>query len=189
MPLTLRKAGISYSRFLLLSVCCFSVQAVTFSPPLNVDFQGVFVDETCDVVINGNSSNETVIMPRVSNITLRNNGGEAGSTPFSIRLDGCPSGKTMKLVFNSDPASMDSVTGNLLNQTGSNYSRNVQVRIRNENGDQMVINDSATAQDYVIPATGGAVSHQFSVSYFSARPLAASFGDVQSVASITVDYQ
>lgn len=189
MSLSLRYSALYCCRYLLLSVGCFSAQAVTFGTPLNVDFQGVFVDETCDVVINGNSSTETVVMPRVSNITLRNNGGEAGSTPFSIRLEGCPSGKTMKLVFNSDPAAMDNTTGNLLNQTGTGYSRNVQVRVRNESGAQMVINDSATAQDYVIPVAGGAVSHQFSVSYFSTRPLAATSGDVHSVASITVDYQ
>lgn len=189
MSLSIRKAGTCYYWYLLLSVCSLSVQAVPFSSPLSVDFQGIFVDETCDVVINGSGSSETVVLPVISNITLRNNGGEAGSTPFSIRLDGCPPGKTMKLVFNSDPAAMDSVTGNLLNQTGTNYSRNVQVRIRNENGDQMLINDSATAQEYAIPATGGAVSHQFSVSYFSTQPIAASFGDVQSIASITVDYQ
>ncbi len=166
-----------------------TAQALTISPPLSVNFQGTYVDETCDVVINGNSSSETVTLPRVSNITLRNNGGEAGYTPFNIRLDGCPTGQTMKLVFNSDLTSMDTATGNLLNQTGSGFSRNVQIRIRNENGQQMVINDNATAQEYVIPVGGGSVSHQYSVSYFSTRPIAASFGIVQSIARITVDYQ
>ena len=168
---------------------CSACRALTISTPLTVNFQGVYVDETCDVLINGISDSETITLPRINNYTLRNNGGEAASTPFTIRLEGCPAGKTMKLVFNSSLTGTDSATGNLLNQVGSNFSKNAQLRIRKETGEQMIINDTNTAQDYVIPAGGGAVTHQYSVSYFSTRPLATTSGYVQTNASITVDYQ
>ncbi len=155
--------------------------------PIVVNFEGEYIEETCEVKINGNSSSETVTLPVLSTTALSDSGGEGGNTDFNITLQGCPASRDISLIFNSSMSDADATTGNLINQAGDGYSKNIQVRLRKEDGNQMIIDDLTTAQQYSIPAAGSPVTHQYSVSYFSAGTVTA--GIVRSMASITLDYQ
>lgn len=156
---------------------------------IDVSFVGVYTDETCAISINGASNNETVTLPRLSTVALKNDGAEAGSRPFDITLKDCPASRTVTLTFVSNISPADTATGNLINTTGSDYSQNAQLRLRKENGSQVVIDDAATGQDYVISSTGDALTHQYTVSYYAKGDSAVTAGKVQAAAGVELVYK
>lgn len=151
---------------------------------VNVTFKGRYLEDTCEVVINNSSSNETVTLPRLSTAVLQSAGSEAGSVAFTITLQGCPSSKTVSLWFSGAGGNSDQVTGNLVNTSNS---QNVQIRIRNGNGVQMVIDDTTSVQDYVVPFTGGAITHDYLASYYAKS--AATAGLVETTAGVNLIYR
>ncbi len=175
----------------------WSLVAVLFSPavfsagnyPINVDFTGEYVNETCEVSINGNSSTETVTLPLLTTTVLSNNGGEAGKTGFTITLNECAGNQTVLLRFNSNYSSADTVSGNLLNQTGSGYSKNLQLRLRKEDNSQMIIDDLNTADRFETRDAETPVTHQYYVTYYSGSEGPVTAGKVYAVAGITLEYE
>lgn len=154
---------------------------------IGVLFKGTYLEDTCDVVINNGSSTETVVLPTLSTATLKSNGAEAGSVSFTILLKGCPVKKTVSLWFASNDA--DSATGNMVNATGSEYSNNVQLRLRNAAGSQMIINDRNSVQDYIIPDAGGDISHDYQAMYYANSAGGVTPGLVNAMASINLIYR
>ncbi|WP_426447530.1 fimbrial protein [Siccibacter colletis] len=154
---------------------------------VSVLFKGTYLEDTCDVIINNGSSTETVVLSTLSTNTLKTNGAEAGSVAFDIMLKGCPTAKTISLWFASTDA--DSATGNMVNAKGNEYSSNVQVRLRNAAGSQLVLNDRNSVQDYIIPATGGDVVHSYQAMYYADGTGAVTPGLVNAMASINLTYR
>lgn len=155
---------------------------------INVGFTGNYLEETCELSINGASNNETVRLPTLLVNNLGINGSEAGTQPFTIALKGCPFNRNIALIFRASLSGTDSLTGNLINGIGQNYAKNVQVRLRKENGSPIRINDITTAQYYVIPATGEEVIHNFSASYYAKGNDSATAGEVETKAIIEIIY-
>ncbi|MCX8958672.1 type 1 fimbrial protein [Erwinia psidii] len=156
---------------------------------IDVSFIGSYNDETCVVSINSGTYSEVVSLPTVSTTSLQANGNEAGSKNFNITLQECPSDRTVAVTFVSNLSAADSTTGNLINTTGDGYSENVQVRIRKEDGTQVVIDQSASGQDYVIPSTGSDVTHQYTASYYANGNNAVSAGVLKSLAGVQLVYK
>lgn len=156
---------------------------------IEVLFQGVYSDETCVVSINGGAYSETVLLPTISTSSLQVDGNEAGSKAFNITLQECPSDRTVAVSFVSNLSAADSATGNLINTTGDGYSENVQVRIRKEDGTQVLIDSSASGQDYTIPSTGDNVTHQFTASYYADGNNAVTAGVLKSLAGVELVYK
>ena len=154
---------------------------------VSVLFKGTYLEDTCDVIINNGSSTETVVLPTLSTNTLKANGAEAGSVAFDIMLKGCPTAKTVSLWFASSDA--DSATGNMLNADGNEFSNNVQLRLRNAAGAQLVLNDRNSSQDYIIPAAGGDIVHSYQVMYYANGAGAVTPGLVNALASINITYR
>lgn len=154
---------------------------------VEVLFKGTYLEDTCDVVINNGSSSEKVALPVLSTATLKSDGAEAGSVTFTILLKECPTAKTISLWFASTDA--DSTTGNLVNATGAEYSSNVQVRLRNAAGAQMILNDRNSTQDYIIPSAGGDISHDYQAIYYAKGAAVVTPGLVSSLASINLTYR
>jgi len=154
-----------------------------------VYFKGNYTDETCNVVINNASSNETVPLPRVAVASLSRDGNEAGSVSFEITLKDCPVSRTITLFFNSALSAADSDTGNLINSSENEYSRNVQIRLRKENNSQVIIDSADSGQDYVIPSSGGTRSHTFTASYYAKGNSTVTAGKVHAVAGVELVYQ
>ncbi|WP_312924778.1 fimbrial protein [Atlantibacter hermannii] len=156
---------------------------------IEVQFHGTYVQDTCDISINNGSSSELVVLPTLSTAGLQQDGNEAGSRVFDIKLKGCPAGKTVMLQFASGVSEADVQTGNLVNATGSGYSSNVQIRIRKSNNDQMKIDDINTMQDYVIDNAGSDVTHSFLSSYYAKGANKVTAGLVHATASIELYYK
>ncbi len=156
---------------------------------MDVYFTGNYTDETCNVVINNRTNNETVLLSRVSVNTLSKNGAEAGSKPFDITLKDCPASRTITLFFNSSVSSADSLTGNLVNDVGADFSRNVQIRLRKENESQVVIDNASTGQDYIISSEGDPLTHRFTASYYANGNAAVTPGKVRAAAGVELVYK
>lgn len=156
---------------------------------VQVQFKGTYVQDTCDISINNGTSSETVTLPTLSSATLQQDGAEGGSGVFNVTLKNCPAGKTIMLQFVSGMSASDTQTGNLVNTAGSNYSSNVQVRIRKSDNTQIKIDDSNTMQDYVIDTAGNDVTHAFVSSYYAKGNHAVTAGDVKAIAGIELYYK
>lgn len=176
-------AALTCSTLLSQSWACTTDCAIT------VNFTGVYNDETCNVMINNASSSESMTLPKFSTAALQSNAAESGRVPFYITLTDCPASRTITAFFNSSVSSADSTTGNLVNSTGMNYSSNVQIRLRKEDGSQVVIDNNATGQDYVIPSTGTQVSHTFTAAYYANGDAAVTAGLVQAIAGVELVYK
>ncbi|TBL68531.1 type 1 fimbrial protein [Hafnia alvei] len=156
---------------------------------IDVYFTGTYTEETCNVEINNTGSDGVVTLPVISVNSLRDNASEAGSVPFNITLGDCPANRTIGVLFNSTITAADSETGNLLNDAGATYSKNVQVRLRNENSDHVIIDDADSSQDYIISSSAEPVSHTFIVSYYANGDAAVTAGKVYAVAGVELVYK
>ncbi|CBG89520.1 fimbrial protein [Citrobacter rodentium] len=163
------------------------VCAVNYS--MDVYFTGTYTDETCVVEINNGSNNEVVTLPKISVMSLRTNGSEAGSVPFNITLKECPASRTVTVFFSSSVSGADTVTGNLINDTGPDMSKNVQIRLRKEDSSQVIIDDATSGQDYLISATADPLSHRFLASYYAKGDSAPTAGKVQTVSGVELVYK
>ncbi|EXU76633.1 MULTISPECIES: fimbrial protein [Erwinia] len=155
---------------------------------IEVLFQGVYNEETCIVSINSGTYSEVVLLPTISTSSLQTDGNEAGSKNFDITLQECPSDRTVTVKFVSNLSSADSTTGNLINTTGDGYSENVQVRIRKEDGTQVIIDDTESGQDYVVSSSGDDVTHQYTASYYASGNNAVTAGVLKSLAGVELVY-
>ncbi|EOL9049800.1 fimbrial protein [Cronobacter turicensis] len=156
---------------------------------INVSFTGTYMEETCGVSINNASSSETITLPVLSTTLLQKAGAEAGSQQFSVTLTHCPIDKSVMLRFVNDNGFADVKTGNLINESGTGYSENVQVRLRKANGTQMIINDETSTQEYVIPATGDDITHYYIAAYYAAGSGNVTPGEVGTLANIDIIYK
>lgn len=156
---------------------------------IQVNFQGKYLEDTCEISINGGGDNETINLPEISTRTLMRDSSEAGSKIFNIALRNCPYGHVIALNFKSGAGGVDNTTGNFYNTEGLNYSRNVQIRLRKEDGSLININDAATMQRYVIPTPGKDVAHNYMVSYYAKGNNAVTAGEVRVVSEVSLSYE
>ncbi|EOI5723387.1 fimbrial protein [Cronobacter turicensis] len=185
---------LSEAGLLLIIFCyadfCFADKCVnTGDCKINVSFTGTYMEETCGVSINNASSSETITLPVLSTTLLQKAGAEAGSQQFSVTLTHCPIDKSVMLRFVNDNGFADVKTGNLINESGTGYSENVQVRLRKANGTQMIINDETSTQEYVIPATGDDITHYYIAAYYAAGAGNVTPGEVGTLANIDIIYK
>jgi len=156
---------------------------------VNVSFTGIYNDETCEVVINGKENTDTVELPAISTQSLKVPGSEAGSGTFDIGLKNCPTNRNIMLKFVSNISQADSLTGNLLNTLGDEYSKNTQIRLRKEDGTQISIDDLASAQNYFISESGDMVTHDYIANYFANGKEGVTPGLVKTTAGIELFYK
>lgn len=185
---------LSQTALALLLVCytgyCFADKCINAGDcKINVSFTGTYMEETCGVSINNASSSETITLPTLSTTVLQKAGAEAGSQQFSVTLTHCPIDKTVMLRFVNDSGLADANTGNLMNQNVTGYSENVQVRLRKSDGAQMIINDESSTQLYIIPATGGDITHYYITTYYASGNGNVTAGEVGTLANIDLIYK
>ncbi|WON77482.1 fimbrial protein [Serratia sp. UGAL515B_01] len=153
-----------------------------------VKFTGVYLENTCQVSIDGKGSNAIVGLPRIPASELQVDGSEAGSTQFDISLSACPPNTNINLSFVSVGIDPDLTTGNLMNSTGLGMSQGVQVRLRSVPNNQLRINDSSTFQQYAIPADGREVTQYYIASYYAKGAGTVTPGLVNTLAGIELRY-
>lgn len=156
---------------------------------IEVSFLGNYLDQTCRLVINQATNNETIFLPEISSALLQQSESEAGAVPFTVQMTDCPAQQKVMLTFESENNSIDSLTGNLKNTLGDNMSKNVQVRIRKENGQQLRFNDINSGQLYTLASGKNSESHQFTASYYSPALGVVTPGKLVARATLNINYQ
>ena len=154
-----------------------------------VEFTGMYLESTCSISVNGGSKDAVVNLPKISVLNLPTAGREAGRTRFSIALNNCPTSSTVELFLRNSGGNADAATGNLKNKVDNLFAKNVQLRVRKEeNNEQMVIDNENSFQKYDIPAIPSEIIHYYSVSYY-AETGNVTQGSVQSSAIIDLNYK
>lgn len=102
----------------ILPTLAFAQQSST------INFRGEITAQTCNVSVNGETSNPVVLLPTVSTPVLSIAGQTAGNTDFSIEVKDClQTSKASAWVYTA----LNGGNGNILNTAGT--ASNVEIRI------------------------------------------------------------
>lgn len=191
--------AVIFISYLLLLVVAFIARqpaqaasscAGTADCKIQVSFTGEYLEDTCEISINDGSSSESVSLPTLSTAELKTDKAEAGKQQFQIALRKCPVNRTVSLRFIGAGATMpDATTGNLQNELGNDFSKNTQIRLSKAAGQQMVVGDENSVQEYVISSSGEDVTHYFLAGYYAKGTNTVTPGQVRTTASIELVYK
>ena len=155
-----------------------------------INFKGKIVDQTCDVLIDGQASPATVTLPTVSTSTLVNQGDVTGQTNFNIELSNCTAAGAVFAYFENG-STVDATTKRLKNTlTGATAADKVQLQLidgTNGNPIQTGNTNQITATSKVTIDSSMAAVLPYAVEYYSLGGTTA--GDVESSVSFTIHYQ
>jgi major type 1 subunit fimbrin (pilin) len=162
-----------------------------------ITVNGTIVSNTCKVG-SGSPNNFTVTLPTISTSALTGAGAVAAATPFSIAISGCgTTGTPSKVTAYFEPGStIDTATGNLINQAASGGSTGVEVRLLNGSGSTAsafsaitlgAASGSQNSGQFTISASGTATMNYYAEYYQSLAAVGA--GSFTSSVQYTMLYQ
>jgi major type 1 subunit fimbrin (pilin) len=73
----------------LLALSLAALPALAFAAPNTIHFQGEVTDQTCQVTVNGNTGDPTVLLPSVPAMSLAAANSTAGQTTFTVAVSDC----------------------------------------------------------------------------------------------------
>lgn len=155
-----------------------------------INFNGELVSQTCTIAVNGvvSPAVATVTLPTISTGRLTAAGQTEGRTGFNIQLSNCVGTATTAAAFFNAGSTVDPVSGNLKNMTGS--ATNVQLQLVDQQGGLAIkagnTNQITQTTRNTIDGTGAA-NMPYAVQYFATG--AAGAGTVVSSVTYNVDYQ
>ncbi|MBL5860841.1 type 1 fimbrial protein [Serratia fonticola] len=154
-----------------------------------ITFNGELTANTCDVVVDGQQADATVILPTVSTSQLQTATRTAGDTGFVMALSNCAGTLETASAFFQAGASVDAVTGRLLNTTGG--ATNVSLQLLDASSPTQAVikagsQDQVTAMTYQ-DVTGGSATLPYIVRYYAEAPTTA--GTVVSNVVYSIQYQ
>lgn len=159
--------GVMYL-FMLLGIFTYAkAEVICDNCNMNVEFKGIYKEDTCAILINGASENETVVLPTISYKTLSGPGKEAGSTLFTVALKDCPTEVEVNLFFKSFAGNLNPVTENLTNRTDAGFAQNVELKLRDASSNHIAIDNPTSGQRYDIQNVNSSVSKNYYVSYYA----------------------
>ena len=158
-----------------------------------VTFEGEVTDQTCSVMING-QSNSVVMLPTVSTTSFDEplaNGAVAGETPFTVSVSGCTdpvtdlSIKTTFLGYDVDAAS--GVLGNrATNNAAEGYG--IQLTRDSAGSDPIILNGATSVEGLTLPGGQTSASYEFGARYYVIDASNAKPGKITAVAEYTLSY-
>lgn len=151
-----------------------------------ITFIGEVSDQTCDVTINGNASNPTVLLPTVSTADLASAGATAGETAFTIAVSGCTAAAQALPINTVFVGNSVTGAGNLGN-TGT--ATNVALQLLDGVGGTGInLIGGATVAGLNLDAAATSASYDFAVQYITETGTATS-GSVTGSVQYAVSYQ
>lgn len=154
-----------------------------------ITFNGELTANTCDVVVDGQTADATVVLPTVSINQLQTANRTAGDTGFVMALTNCSGTLQTASAFFEAGASVDTVTGRLKNLGGD--AGNVSLQLLDASSPaQAVI--KAGSQDQVTTTTykdvtSGSTTLPYIVRYYAEAATTA--GTVVSNVVYSIQYQ
>ncbi|MGI2091066.1 fimbrial protein [Shewanella oncorhynchi] len=151
-----------------------------------ITFLGEVSDQTCEVAINGNAANPSVLLPTVSTAQLATAGSVAGETPFTISVSGCTVNATQALPIKTVFLGNNITTAGNLGNTGT--ATNVALQLLDSVGGTSINLTAGSAVEGLNVAAGAdSASHDFAVQYISETG-SATAGRVISSVQYAVSY-
>lgn len=155
-----------------------------------INFNGELLNQTCTIAVDGAVSPAiaTVTLPTISTGQLTAPGQVEGQIGFNIQLSNCVGTATTAAAFFSSGATVDPISGNLKNMTGT--ANNVQLQLVDQQSGAVIqagnTNQITNTTRNTIDGTGVA-NMPYAVQYFATD--ATTPGTVVSSVTYNVDYQ
>lgn len=175
----------------LLAVAIAAVGSIALAPTAfaadgTITFNGKVLSSTC-TVSNASGGNVAVTLPDVPFSTFTGAGSNAGLTPFSLNLTGCPttpSGVSVGAAFSG--ANIDATTGAIKNTSGANFS-NVEVQLTNSSGTAINLSSNPNPVSASISGSGTATLN-YEAQYYQPTATAVTPGTVTASVMYTLTY-
>lgn len=147
-----------------------------------VKFVGNIIDEACTV--DTSSANQTVQLGDVAASSFgKAAGARSSAQKFDIKLTACPEG-TVAVGF---AGTADTADTTLLKLDAGQTATGVGVRINNNDGTQVVMNDTASPARVTVPAGGGDVTLSY-VGQYQSTSASVTAGTANATSQFTVLY-
>ncbi len=154
-----------------------------------ITFNGELTANTCDVIVDGQAADATVVLPTVSTSQLQAPTRTAGDTGFVMALNNCEGTLQTASAFFEAGASVDAVTGRLKNLTGTATNVSLQL-LDGSSPSQAVIeagNQNQVLNTTYKDVTGGSTTLPYIVRYYAED--ATTPGNVVSNVVYSIQYQ
>lgn len=166
----MKKSVVSASVCAILTIATFSTQAASTG---TITFNGELTDTTCEVDINGQGSDATVVLPTVGVNQLTASGDTTGRTSFNMNISDCvigtEGGHSKVSAFFQPGNTVDLSTGRLKNVGGS--ATNVDLRLLDASNNYAPINvgntDQVNNMAYVDINADGTANIPYAVEYYA----------------------
>ncbi|WP_227318563.1 fimbrial protein [Cedecea davisae] len=159
----------SLSAVAVLMTSAFAANAASTG---TITFNGMVTDTTCDVTVDGQAADATVVLPTVPATELASAGQTTGRTNFNMSLKDCVVGtqgeKTVAAFFQTG-ATVDNNTGRL-KQTETTGASNVSLQLRDGTNDNVIFagnENQATSNNFAEIKDGEDVTLPYSVEYYA----------------------
>ncbi|MFN3071852.1 fimbrial protein [Serratia sp. J2] len=154
-----------------------------------ITFNGELTASTCDVIVDGQAADATVVLPTIGTNLLDAATKTAGETGFVMSLNNCAGTLQTASAFFEAGASVDSVTGRLKNLTGG--ATNVSLQLLDASSSSRSViqagnQNQKTATTYV-DVSGGSANLPYAVRYYAEG--ATTPGTVVSNVVYSIQYQ
>ncbi|RWR00938.1 fimbrial protein [[Pantoea] beijingensis] len=134
-----------------------------------ITFNGELTATTCDVIVDGQAADATIVLPTVGINQLTAAGQTAGQTGFNMALSNCEGTLKTASAFFEAGSSVDLVTGRLKNVSGS--ATNVSLQLRDgSNASNEVIkagNSNQTKNTTYVDVSSGSANLPYHVEYYA----------------------
>lgn len=177
-------------QLLVLTLAAVPFLAFAQAAPNTINFQGEVTDQTCQVSVNGNPSDPTVLLPSVPAMSLATAGDTAGQTTFTVAVTGCMAPVSTTQAINTVFVGNQVTPGGNLGNTGT--ATNVALQLLDPAAPSMPF-DLSPASGVAAPGLALAVgetsaSHDFAVQYITEAG-GATPGSVLGSVQYSVSYQ
>jgi len=174
----------------LLTLAIAAAPVFAFASANTINFQGEVTDQTCDVAINGNAANPTVLLPTVSSTSLATAGSTNGVTTFTVGLTNCQAPTTTAQAIGTVFVGNQVTSAGNLGNTGT--ATNVALQLLDPATPTSPFDLSNTAGVTVpglsLAAGDTTATHDFAVQYISEQG-GATAGSVLGSVQYAVTYQ
>jgi major type 1 subunit fimbrin (pilin) len=154
-----------------------------------ITFNGELTANTCDVVVDGQTADATVVLPTVGISQLNGATQTAGETGFVMALNNCSGTLQTASAFFEAGASVDSVTGRLKNLTGT--ASNVSLQLLDASSSSRAVIEAGNANQVTNTTykdvTSGSATLPYAVRYYAEGATTA--GTVISNVVYSIQYQ
>jgi len=153
-----------------------------------ITFKGQLTAATCAASVNNGGGDATVTLPATPVNILDGAGKTAGTTNFTISLNGCSSNTGARTFFENG-SMVNSSTGRLLNAltSGLGGADNVELELLGDLGDPIFVGSDTQYSAPYAPIVNGAATLNYAVRYYATGVTTP--GGVGSMVSYTMDYQ